>query len=151
MSLLKLIKKTGSSLLPLLFMLSLNKPVVAQENASIPIADQNPVDDSVYMSVQHMPEPTFDMERYLHKNIKYPESARKAKITGRFLARFTVGKDGKIRDLEVIKPLCPDCAEEALRVINAMPPWKPGIHFGKPVNVTYVLPITFERWGSPLR
>lgn len=146
-----MIKKLAWVLLPVTGTLCLASLAAAQKNKDAIIIDQNRYGDSIYVSVEQMPEPTFDMERYLHKNIKYPESARKAKITGRFLARFTVDKDGKIRDLEVIKPLCPDCAEEAIRVINAMPPWKPGIHDGKPVNVTYVLPITFERWGSPLR
>ena len=38
---------------------------------------------------------------------------------------------------------CPECNEEAVRVIEIMPPWKPGKQNGKPVSVYFNMPINF--------
>ena len=37
-----------------------------------------------------------------------------------------------------------DLDKEALRVINKMPLWKPGLQNGKPVSVYFNLPVTFK-------
>ncbi len=68
-----------------------------------------------------MPEPSFNMQKYLRKNLRYPQSAKKDKISGRLLTEFIVDKQGKIRHLKIIKGLSPDCDAEAIRVMNAMP------------------------------
>ena len=45
---------------------------------------------------------------------------------------------------EQVALACATMEEEAMRVINDMPRWKPGTHHGKPVNVSYNLPIRFR-------
>jgi len=35
--------------------------------------------------------------------------------------------------------------KEALRVINALKPWKPGMQRGKPVKVSYTVPVSFQQ------
>jgi periplasmic protein TonB len=34
--------------------------------------------------------------------------------------------------------------QEALRVVNNLPKWKPGMQRGKPVRVSYTVPINFQ-------
>lgn len=45
---------------------------------------------------------------------------------------------------EQVALACATMEEEAMRVINDMPRWKPGTHHGKPVNVSYTIPISFR-------
>ena len=82
--------------------------------------------------------------KYLGQHINYPADAQEAGIQGRVLVRFTVGKDGAIRNARVIKGVHPSLDREALRVVNSMPHWIPGKQDGKPVAVFFSLPITFR-------
>lgn len=82
--------------------------------------------------------------KYLSQHINYPADAQEAGIQGRVLVRFTVGKDGAIRNARVTKGVHPSLDREALRVVNSMPHWIPGKQDGKPVAVFFSLPITFR-------
>lgn len=117
---------------------------IAQKKVPVPVRQTEVKDKKVYTSVDHMPDPGFDLMQYLAENIKYPESARKSGITGNTVAKFVVDANGSLRDIEIIKPLTPDCGAEVLRVLKTMPPWKPGMKDGKPVNVYYTLPVRFQ-------
>jgi TonB family protein len=103
--------------------------------------------EPVYEVVKTMPE--FNggfnaMVDYLVTNIKYPEEAKKNKITGTVFVSFIVEKDGKISNTSILKSANPLLDEEALRVVSTMPKWKPGLDDdGKPVNVKFNLPIKF--------
>lgn len=82
--------------------------------------------------------------QYLSANIKYPKTAEKAGKHGRVVVQFVVNKDGSITDAKVVRAVDPELDEEALRVVNAMPKWKPGMQDGKPVRVKYTVPIMFR-------
>ncbi|MDD3037702.1 TonB family protein [Bacteroides sp.] len=77
---------------------------------------------------------------FIRKNLKYPN----LHISGRVIVQFTVTKEGKIANAEVIHSLHPLFDKEALRVVNMMPRWVPGKQLGKPVQVKYKLPILFS-------
>ncbi|MDR1675819.1 MAG: energy transducer TonB [Tannerella sp.] len=81
---------------------------------------------------------------YLKTAIKYPVVAQENGIQGRVTCSFTINKDGSIVDVEVIRGVDPSLDREAIRVINAMPKWKPGKQRGKPVRVKYNLPVLFR-------
>jgi len=98
----------------------------------------------VFMYVEQMPEPGFDINRYLAENLKYPREAEKENIEGRVVTQFTVNEDGSIGDPKVMRGIGHGCDEEALRLIKGMPKWKPGKQNGKAVKVKYNLPITFR-------
>ena len=59
-----------------------------------------------------------------------------------------VGKDGVIRNIEVIRGVDPSLDLEATRVISMMPKWKPGMQKGKEVSVKYTVPVTFRLQGK---
>jgi len=82
-------------------------------------------------------------------NINYPETCRKDSIQGRVIITFVVEKDGSISSAEVVKSVHEKLDTEALRVINAMPKWKPGKQRGKVVRVEYAIPVKFKLDGSP--
>ena len=104
-------------------------------------------DDSIYNNVEVMPEFPGGMEammKYLSENIKYPEQAKEKNTQGRVLVTFIVEKNGSISDVKVVKGIGNGCDEEAVRVISAMPKWKPGMQNGKKVRVNFAIPISFK-------
>ena len=90
----------------------------------------------------------FKMVEYLRDNLKYPESAKKKGIEGKVYIQFVVEKDGSIADVKVMRGVCEELDAEAVRVIKAMPKWKPGEQEGKPVRTTMMLPINFKINGE---
>jgi protein TonB len=84
------------------------------------------------------------MMDFVAKNVQYPQEARDKEISGRVLVSFIVEKDGSIGDVKVVKGIGGGCDEEAVRVVKAMPKWKPGKDKGKPVRVSYMMPFTFK-------
>ncbi|MCQ2131882.1 MAG: energy transducer TonB [Bacteroidaceae bacterium] len=120
--------------------------------ATGPVAPIGPVEvdggeDEIFQVVEQMPQfPGGDaaLMQYLSKNIKYPASAQENNIQGRAIIEFVVNKDGSIVDPKVVKSLDKACDQEAMRVIKAMPKWKPGMQRGKPVRVKYTVPVAFR-------
>lgn len=105
------------------------------------------VSDPFFFVVEQMPEfPGGEnaMYKYLVDNLKYPEQAKKEKITGKVIVSFVVEKDGRITNAKVTKDIGGGCGDEALRVVNKMPRWKPGKQKGKPVRVQFSLPFLFK-------
>lgn len=84
------------------------------------------------------------MAKFIGKNMKYPAQARRMGVEGSVFVSFVVDKEGNISDPQVIKGISADCDKEAIRVVKAMPPWKPGKQNGKPVKSRFVLPIKFR-------
>ena len=85
-----------------------------------------------------------ECQKFLSKNIQYPVEAMKNDVQGRVIIQFVVKKDGSISDAQVARSVDPLLDKEALRVINAMPKWKPGMHEGKAVNVKFTIPVAFK-------
>lgn len=103
-------------------------------------------EEQIFTIVEEMPSfPGGEAElfKYLGKNIKYPQMATDAGISGVVYVTFVVDKDGKIRDVKVLRGIGGGCDEEAVRVVKSMPSWKPGKQRGKAVTVQYNLPIRF--------
>ena len=84
------------------------------------------------------------MMDFVAKNVQYPKEAMEKEISGRVLVGFIVEKDGSISETEVVKGIGGGCDEEAVRVVKAMPKWKPGKQDGKTVRVHFLLPLTFK-------
>ena len=81
---------------------------------------------------------------WLQKNLKYPSAASDNGIQGRVMVRFVVNKDGSVVEPKVLRPVDPLLDKEAMRVVQAMPKWKPGKQRGKAVRVYFTLPVTFR-------
>ena len=85
------------------------------------------------------------MMEFLMMNMKYPQTAVKAKQQGRVIVGFIVRKDGTVSDVHITRSVGYDVLDkEAMRVVKSMPAWEPGKQNGKPVNVKYNVPITFR-------
>ena len=111
------------------------------------MAQTDDVDDAVFVVVEKSPEfPGGDDSLYafIGRNIKYPEAAKKNKIEGRVFVTFVIEKDGQVSNAKLLRDIGGGCGEEALRVVNSMPKWKPGTQRGNPVRVQFNLPIMFQ-------
>ncbi len=124
--------------------------IVTMEGEVEASAQESPADDA-FDVVEQMPEypggPKALME-FLNNNVQYPAEAEKAGIQGRVIATFVVEKDGSISNAKVVKSVDPLLDAEALRVIGAMPNWKPGMQNGKVVRVKYTVPLSFHLDGG---
>ena len=85
-----------------------------------------------------------EFSKWVNENLQYPEAAKKSGAQGRITLRFTVGTDGKVGDVKVLRGVDPDLDAEALRVVSSSPDWTPGYVQGEPVKVTYVFPVIFK-------
>ena len=89
--------------------------------------------------------------QFLGENIVYPTECAEHDIQGKVLIKFTVFKNGKVGNIEVVRPVHPLLDAEAVRVVSLLPDWKPGELDDKPVNVWYNLPINFKLQGDDPR
>lgn len=85
-----------------------------------------------------------ELMKYLQRNVRYPAAAQQAGIQGKVEVEFTVKKDGSVSDVKVIRSINPELDAEAVRVISAMPKWKPGEQRGTPVDARFEMPIVFR-------
>lgn len=85
-----------------------------------------------------------ELLNYLAKNIQYPPLAREYNIQGVVALTFIIGKDGKVREVKVLKDIGGGCGKEAQRIVESMPPWSPGEANGYAVSVRFTLPVRFR-------
>lgn len=97
-----------------------------------------------FLPSEDMPVFPGNVQKWIGKNVKYPVLAMENGIQGKVLIQFVVEKDGSISNIKVVRRVDPALDKEAIRVISEMPKWKPGKQRGKPVRVSYTLPITFQ-------
>jgi protein TonB len=104
-------------------------------------------EEEIFVVVENQPEfPGGEaaMMKFLSENIKYPVIAQENGIQGRVICNFVVERDGSITDVQVVRGVDPSLDKEAVRVIQSMPKWKPGMQRGKPVRVRFTLPVVFR-------
>lgn len=127
------------------------KPTFSQDKKvkEISVTQSKNVPDSVVFEVvEKMPAFPGGMKalmEYLSKNVRYPTEAYAKGIQGRVIVSFVVTKDGSISDVKVARSVDPYLDKEAVRVISAMPKWKPGMQRGKEVNVRFAVPVSFKQ------
>ena len=106
---------------------------------------------AVFEVVEEMPEfpgGVDAMMEYLQKELRYPESAKEKGIQGRVTVQFIIDKEGNVTNSKVTRSVDKDMDTEAIRLVKAMPKWKPGMQKGKAVAVKYTVPVVFRLEGG---
>ena len=101
----------------------------------------------VFEVVEQMPEYPGGIAasvEYIQKNMRYPEAAEKNGTQGRVTVQFIIDKEGNVTNPKVLRSVDKDLDAEAIRLVGAMPKWKPGVQKGKAVAVKYTLPVVFK-------
>ena len=97
----------------------------------------------VFPPIPEYPGGTHAMYKFIAANLRMPRAAERAGISGRVFLSFIIEATGEVTHVRVLKGLGFGCDEEAVRLMESMPKWKPGKQDGKPVPARYNLPITF--------
>ena len=109
--------------------------------------DAGEEESEVFIIVEDMPEfpgGELALRKYIADHIKYPVIAAENGIQGKVYVTFVVDKDGSVSNARIARGVDPSIDQEALRVVNSLPKWKPGKQRGKPVRVSYTVPINFQ-------
>lgn len=111
-------------------------PLVFQlpEEDPLPIAEQMPI----------FPGGELALRQYISENITYPEEAINNNIEGSVYMKFVITKEGKVEDVSLISSPNEMLNNEAIRLIQSLPDFSPGMQDGKPVSVWYSFPVTFK-------
>ena len=110
------------------------------------------VEEEIFFTVEEMP--TFrggglpEFRNWVQKEVKYPQIALENNIQGNVVVQFVVGPDGKMTNFKVLQSpdkTLSDATIEVLKKANEMKKgWKPGKQRGKPVKVSFTLPVAFK-------
>jgi periplasmic protein TonB len=113
-----------------------------------PVVEEEKEDpNTIFTVVEETAAPIGGMSafyEFVNKKIKYPAQAKRMGIEGRVFVEFVIERDGSITDVKAIKGIGGGCDQEAERVLQSAPKWKPGKQRGKPVRQKMVLPIQFK-------
>lgn len=108
--------------------------IAEDDNELFTIVDQQPEFEGGYAALM----------AFVQQNMKYPTNARRLEVEGTVHVGFVVSKTGAISDVKVLRGFMTECDNEAVRVVQMMPAWKPGKQNGRNVNVRFVLPLKFR-------
>lgn len=114
-------------------------PVITEEKSE--------EDTEVFVIVEDMPEfpgGELALRQWISTNVKYPVIASENGVQGKVFVTFVVDRDGSVSNARIARGVDPSLDQEALRVVNNLPKWKPGKQRGKPVRVSYTVPINFQ-------
>lgn len=102
----------------------------------------------IFTVVEYMPEypgGVNEMFKFIQSTVHYPINAQEKSLGGKVFLKFVVDSTGKIAEVNVIKSTgVEELDQEAVRVVRAMPKWKPGSQNGRNVNVFFNLPLNFS-------
>ena len=121
--------------------------IQASDDTEKAVEEEEPEEQQIFQIVEEMPEFPGGMGeclKFLMKNAKYPTISQENGVQGKVSVKFVIEKDGSIADPVVVRGVDPYLDKEALRVVKSMPKWKPGKQRGKPVRVSYTVPVIFK-------
>ena len=82
--------------------------------------------------------------QWVAQHLRYPAVAREIGVQGKVTVQFTVGTDGYLRDVTVLRSVEASLDKEAVRVVSSSPQWTPGVKNGRTVTETYTMPVVFQ-------
>lgn len=123
--------------------------ITIQQYRDVAIPEEEEVDEVIPM-VMVETKPTFngkdanEFAKWVNSRVVYPEVCREMGVQGRVTLQFTIGTDGRVGDVRVVKGADPVLDQEALRVVSSSPAWTPGKQRDRAVKVSYIFPVVFR-------
>ncbi len=113
-----------------------------------------PTLEKVYTYVEKMPELTTGggtrgIVEYIQNHLTYPQVTVASQKTGRVFVSFVVNSTGDVFNPQIVKGLGPEYDAAVLAAIAQLPRFKPGTQDGKPVAVSFTVPILFATAALP--
>lgn len=103
-------------------------------------------EDQVFMIVEQMPEFPGGQRallKYIGQNVNYPVICQENGVQGMVSVSFVINEKGEVTNVKAYRGPDPNLEREAVRVVSSLPNWKPGKQRGKPVKVSYTVPVRF--------
>jgi TonB family protein len=116
--------------------------LIAQNGVTAKLVPVNT--DSNNVTGPRFPGGENELYGFLENNIRYPYILVKIGMEGDLDLRFTVDKEGAVRNVEITRGFDPAADEEAIRVVRAMPEWIPAKENGEPIDMERKLTISFK-------
>ena len=124
-------------------------PVDIQEYVRQEVVEEEVEDDTIpFVTVEQ--KPTFngkdanEFAKWVNSKLVYPEVAKENGVEGRVILQFTIGKDGRLQDVRVLRTPDESLAQEAVRVVSSSPKWEPGRQRDRAVKVSYTFPVIYR-------
>jgi len=114
------------------------------QNGSITGSEDN---HTAFISVEIMPEPIGGMKKFVEwvaANYNFPQSAIDAQAKGLIVLNFVVETDGSLSTFDVNRDMGFGTGEAAVSLLKKAKKWNPGVQNGRPVRVTFSLPIRLD-------
>ena len=111
---------------------------------------QEEVEDEVLEFIRVEEKPTFQggdangFAKWVNSRLVYPEIAKENGVEGRVTLRFTIDRDGRVQDVQVLASPDESLAREAVRVVSSSPKWEPGRQRDRAVKVSYTFPVIYR-------
>jgi periplasmic protein TonB len=126
----------------------------ANQNDAIKIAtvvgntkEQEEEENQVFQIVEDMPSfqgGTIEKFRdYIQSTVKYPTLAMENSISGTVYVGFVVNRRGEVSNITIVRGVDPSLDEAVITALKQAPVWEPGKQRGKPVNVSFSIPVKF--------
>lgn len=109
-----------------------------------PASLDNPFNFQIVEQLPEFPGGMVEFMKWITKSLKYPPQAKNSKIQGEVVVSFIVDKEGNVSSIKIAKSVNPLLDREVLRVMHAMPKWKPGLMHNKPCMTMMAIPIVFS-------
>lgn len=110
--------------------------------------DVESIEEEVFVRVEQMPQfqggTELDFIKYIQQQIIYPKEAVKTGIEGRVFVSFAINEKGEIEGIKIVRGVNPLLDNEVLRVLKLSPKWTPGKQQGKPVKISFTIPVEFK-------
>lgn len=85
-----------------------------------------------------------ELLKYMEEHMVYPAEMRRLNKSGEVVVEFFVERNGVISGVNVVKGICKELDDEAIRLTRYMPLWEPGTKNGVPVRYKMTMPINFK-------
>ena len=113
------------------------------------------IDNQTYTYVEQMPKLPGGggmqaIIEAIQSQIHYPPAALRQRIQGRVLVGFVIGKNGAVRDSKILRSVGGGCDEVVLNAVRRLPRFVPGRQQGKPVSVSFTVPVSFRLPTFPM-
>lgn len=83
-----------------------------------------------------------DFYKYIADEFRFTRKSRNK--SGKMLFTFVIEKNGYVSNIQILKRADEELEQEAIRLIQNYPDWSPGFYRGKPVRVSFAIPITIK-------
>jgi len=101
-------------------------------------------DESLVMYIENPPQFKGDLRTFIQQQVNYPETMKIDSIDCKVFVTFWVDTIGKTVEHKVAKGIREDVNNEALRVARLIKFEKPAMQRGKPIRVSYTVPVVFR-------